>query len=167
MEADLDAIDELLKQNEAYVARFASGGRPAAPRLGLTIVCCMDSRIHLEAALGLEIGDAHMIRNAGGRIADALRSLAISQTMLGTGEVAIVHHNDCGMVMFTDESIRRKLREERGVDADDVAFLPFTDLEQSVRDDIAIYRRSPLVRQDITVRGFVYDVHSGRLTEVA
>lgn len=163
----MDAIDELLERNEAYAAGFASGGRPASPKKRLTILCCMDSRIHLEEALGLEIGDAHMIRNAGGRVADALRSLAISQTMLGTQEVAIIHHTDCGLVMFTDESIRRKLREERGVDADDVAFLPFTDLEQSVRDDIAIYQRSPLVRHDIPVRGFIYDVDTGRITEVA
>ncbi|HEY4670387.1 MAG TPA: carbonic anhydrase [Tepidiformaceae bacterium] len=163
----MDAIDELLEQNDAYAAQFASGGRGAAPKKQLAIVCCMDSRIHLEAALGLEIGDAHMIRNAGGRVADALRSLAISQTLLGTNEVAIIHHTDCGMVMFTDESIRRKLREERGVEAEDVEFLPFTDLEQSVRDDIEVYRRSPLVRHDIPVRGFIYDVDSGRLSEVA
>lgn len=162
----MDTIDELLKQNERYAADFKRGGRPAPPAKQIAIVTCMDARIHPEAALGLEIGDAHMIRNAGGRTADALRSLAISQTLLGTREVAIIHHTDCGMVTFTDESIRQKLREERGVDADDVAFLPFKDLEQSVRDDIGVYQRSPLVRQDIPVRGFIFDVNSGRLTEV-
>jgi carbonic anhydrase len=127
----------------------------------------MDARIDPEPALGIELGDAHVIRNAGGRVVDALRSLAISQTLLGTEEVAIIHHTDCGMLTFNDESIRRKLREERGVDATDIAFLPFDDLEQSVRDDIAAYQRSPLVRHDVPVKGFIYDVNSGALREVA
>lgn len=118
-------------------------------------------------ALGLEEGDAHVIRNAGGRISDALRSLAISQTLLGTEEVVIVHHTDCGMLTFTDESIRKQLRSARRIDADNVAFLPFADLDTSVRDDLAAYHASPLVRHDVPVRGFVYDVRTGRLREVA
>jgi carbonic anhydrase len=115
--------------------------------------------------LGLREGDAHVIRNAGGRLADAVRSLAISQTLLATEEVAIIHHTDCGMVTFRDDDIRARLRA-RGADADHVAFLPFADLEQSVRDDIALYRATPMLRQDIPVRGFIYDVKSGRLNEV-
>lgn len=99
-------------------------------------------------------------------MSEALRSLAISQTLLGTKEVAVIDHSDCGMLTFTDESIRKQLREQRGVDADHVAFLPFGDLDQSVRDDLTAYERSPLVRQDVPVRGFVYDVKTGRLREV-
>ena len=107
-----------------------------------------------------------MIWNGGGRTADALRSLVISQALLGTDEVMIVHHTDCGMLTFTDEGLRRQLKG-RGIDADDVAFLPFDDVEDSVRVDLEAYDRSPLVRHDIPVRGFVFDVKSGRVHEVA
>ena len=128
--------------------------------------CAWTPRIDPAKAFGLEEGDAHVIRNAGGRIADALRSLAISQVLLGTEEVMIVHHTDCGMLTFSDESLRATLRQ-RGVDADDVAFLPFSDVEESVRADLAAYERSPLVRHDVPVRGFVYDVKTGLVREVA
>lgn len=163
----MSVIDEMLQHNKEYAASFSNTGLPMPPARHVAIVVCMDARIDPEPALGIDLGDAHVIRNAGGRIADSLRSLAISQTLLGTSEVAIVHHSDCGMLTFTDDSIRQKLREERAVDATDVAFLPFSDLEQSVRDDLAAYQRSPLVRHDIPVRGFVYDVNTGRLTEVS
>lgn len=126
----------------------------------------MDSRIDLVGALGLELGEAHMIRNAGGRLADAVRSLVVSQLFLGTDAVAIIHHTDCGQLLYTDDSIRAKLRDERAAVADNIAFLPFTDLEQSVRDDLATYRTTPVLRQDAEVRGFVYDVDTGRLHEV-
>jgi carbonic anhydrase len=99
-------------------------------------------------------------------LTNTLRSLAISQTLLGTREVAVIHHTDCGMLTFTDESIRKQLREQRGADADHVAFLPFHDLDQSMRDNLAAYKKSPLVRQDVALRGFVYDVKTGRLREV-
>jgi carbonic anhydrase len=162
----MSVIDETLKANERYAADFNKGHLPLPPGRKLAVVVCMDARIDPARALGLSEGDAHVIRNAGGRVSEALRSLAISQTLLGTEEVAVIHHTDCGMVTFTDESIRTKLRRERQVDADHVAFLPFSDLDQSVRDDIAAYRRSHLLRQDIPVRGFVYDVKTGRLREV-
>lgn len=163
----MTVIDELLTNNEQYAAAFNNGGLPMPPARHVAIVVCMDARIDPEPALGIGLGDAHVIRNAGGRMADALRSLAISQTLLGTSEVAVIHHSDCGMLTFTDDSIRQKLRDERAVDASDVAFLPFGDLEQSVRDDLAAYQRSPLVRQDVPVRGFIYDVNTGRLAEVS
>lgn len=127
---------------------------------------CMDARIDPIRALGLPPGSAHIIRNAGGRVVDAIRSLVISQTIIGTEEVAIIHHTQCGMETFTDAEIRQKLRDERNAIADDIAFLPFQDLEQAIRDDIQIYRQSPLLRQDIPVRGFIYEVDSGRLREV-
>src|SRR5581483_9051416 len=131
------------------------------------VVVCMDARIDPARALGLEEGDAHVIRNARGRVVEALRSLAISQQLLGTREVAIIHHTDCGMLTFTDADIRAKLRANLDADADDVAFLAFSDVDASVRADLAIYRHSPIVRQDIPVRGFAYDVHTGALREVS
>jgi carbonic anhydrase len=158
--------DEFLKANQRYAETFNKGSLALPPARKVAVVACMDARLDPARALGLEEGDAHVIRNAGGRIADALRSLAISQTLLGTEEVVIIHHTDCGMLTFSDESIRADLRRKRGVDADAVAFLPFRDLDGSVKDDIAAYQASPLVRHDIPVRGFVYDVKTGRLREV-
>ncbi len=163
----MSVIDETLAANRRYSDQFTKGDLPLPPARKLAVVVCMDARIDPARALGLEEGDAHVIRNAGGRIADALRSVAISQTLLGTQEVAIIHHTDCGMLTFSDQSIRKQLRDARGIDADHVAFLPFGDLDQSVRDDIAAYHASPLPRHDVPVRGFVYDVRTGALREVA
>lgn len=162
----MTATEEFLRANDIYASRFTKGELALPPARKVAVVVCMDARIDPARALGLEEGDAHVIRNAGGRIQDALRSIAISQTLLGTEEVVLIHHTDCGMLTFSDDLIRLKLRKERGVDADHVAFLPFKDLDASVRDDIAAYKTSPLVRQDVPVRGFVYDVRTGRLREV-
>ena len=160
-------IDEVLEANRAYATGFAKGALPLPPARRLAVVVCMDARIDPARTLGLEEGDAHVIRNAGGRMADALRSLAISQQLLGTEEVMVIHHTDCGMLTFTDAELRATLRERLGADADHVAFLPFRDLEGSVRDDLAAYRASPIVRHDIPARGFIYDVRTGTLREVA
>jgi carbonic anhydrase len=162
----MPVAEEFLRANEKYAAKFEKGKLPLPPARKVAVVVCMDARIDPAKALGLEEGDAHVIRNAGGRISEALRSLAISQTLLGTQEVVIIHHSDCGMLTFSDESIRAQLRKDRKVDADAIAFLPFKDLDQSVRDDVAAYRGSLLVRQDVPVRGFVYDVKTGKLREV-
>ena len=159
-------IDEFLRANATYANTFSKGSLALPPARKIAAVVCMDARIDPARALGLEEGDAHVIRNAGGRIADALRSLAISQQLLGTEAVAIVHHTDCGMLTFSDDSLRKKLRTTLSADADHIAFLPFTDIAQSIRDDIAIYRTSAIVRQDIPVRGFIYDVKTGTLAEV-
>jgi carbonic anhydrase len=159
-------FDDFTRANAAYVKGFSKGGLALPPARKVAVVVCMDARIDPAKALGLEEGDAHVIRNAGGRIADALRSLAISQTLLGTEAVAIVHHTDCGMLTFTDETIRKKLRSERGVDADHVAFLPFPELDASVIADLGAYKASPLVRHDVPVKGYVYDVKTGALREV-
>jgi carbonic anhydrase len=125
----------------------------------------MDARLDPARALGLEEGDAHVIRNAGGRAADAIRSLVISQQLLGTREVVVVHHTDCGMLTFTDNQLRDKVRDDLGARTD-MAFLPFIDLEASVRDDVAAIRQSPLLLKGVPVRGFIYDVRSGRIHEV-
>jgi carbonic anhydrase len=163
-------IDELVEANQKYAKQFDRGHLPMPPRRHVAIVTCMDARIVPSRQLGLEEGDAHVIRNAGGRARDALRSLVISQRLLGTNEVAVIHHTDCGMLTFDNAGLRGKVREElgaqAGAEAAGIDFLPFADVEQSVRDDVAELRASPLLPRQVPVRGFVYDVRSGRITEV-
>jgi carbonic anhydrase len=158
------ATDEFLQSNARYVADFSKGGLTAPPARKVAILTCMDARLDPAKFLGLEEGDAHVIRNAGGRAADAIRSLVISQQLLGTREVVVVHHTDCGMLTFTDAQLHQKLHDELHVHAE-IPFLPFSDLEQSVRDDVAEIKNSPLLL-DVPVRGFIYDVHTGRLNEI-
>ena len=161
-------LAEVLGANERYAADFTKGDLPLPPARRLAVLTCMDARLDPAKALGLEEGDAHVIRNAGGRASDdALRSLIISYTLLGTREFLVIHHTDCGMVTFTNEQLREQLRRDMKADASAIDFLPFTDLDASVRQDVATVRSSPLIPDDITVSGFVYDVATGRLREVA
>lgn len=160
------AIDELLQANEDYVRRFDRGDLQAPPARRVALITCMDARIVPARALGFAEGDVHVIRNAGGRPHDALRSLVISQQLLGTNEVMVMHHTECGMLSFGNDDLHAKTERDLGVDSSDIDFLPFSDLERSVRDDVAWLRSSPLVPDEIPVRGFVYDVASGRVTEV-
>ena len=157
--------DKFSDANATYAGSFDKGDLPMPPARHLAVVACMDARLDPAKALGLAEGDAHVIRNAGGLATDAIRSLVISQQLLGTREIAIVHHTDCGMLTFTDEQLRTKLHDELGVNTD-IRFLPFSNLEQSVRDDIAAVKASPLLLKDVPVRGFIYDVHTGKLDEV-
>lgn len=157
--------DEFLKSNARYAAQFTKGHLPMPPARKVAVVACMDARLDPARALGLEEGEAHVIRNAGGRAADALRSLIISQQLLGTREIVVVHHTDCGMLTFTDPDLRQKVKTELGQDAD-FPFHSFSDLEQSVRDDVAALRTSPFLLR-VAVGGFVYDVKTGRLREVS
>ena len=159
--------DELLAANERYAARFAKGGLAAPPARRFAVVTCMDARIDPAKALGLDEGDAHVIRNAGGLVTDdALRSLAISHWELGTEEVFVIAHSGCGMQTFTNEEMREKLAG-KGVDARGVDFQPFSDLEESVRASVRRVRESTLLPESFVATGFVYDVGTGRLREVA
>jgi carbonic anhydrase len=159
-------VDELVKANAAYAANFDQGSLPMPPGKHVAIITCMDARVVPAKALGINEGDVHVIRNAGGRPHDALRSLVISQRLLGTNEVMVIHHTDCGMLSFVNQDLHAKIKEDLGVeDHDD--YLPFSDVEQSVRDDVSWLRSSPLVPDDVPVRGFVFDVKTGRITEVA
>jgi carbonic anhydrase len=162
----MSRFDEFLEANEAFAAHFDKGGLPLPPARRVAVVACMDARLHPEKVLGLEIGDAHVIRNAGGRAQDAIRSLVISQRLLGTNEIVVLHHTDCGMVTFTNQQLADKVQSDLGVDVSGQDFLPFPDLEQSVRDDVALLRESPLIPKDIPISGAIYDVETGRLREI-
>lgn len=150
--------------NAAYARRFAKGHLAGVPRRKVAIVTCMDARLDPARFLGLEEGDAHVIRNAGGRAADALRSLIISQHLLGTRAVLVIHHTDCGMLKYTDSEIQEMLEKRVGRKAD-MPLHTSRGLEECVRDDVRVLRGSRLLMKG-PVRGFVYDVKSGRLTEV-
>ena len=159
-------IDELLQANETYARTFDRGDLPLPPARRIAVVTCMDARILPSKALGLEEGDAHVIRNAGGRARDALRSLIISQRLLGTREVAVIHHTDCGMLTFTNRDLRQKVQDDLGQDTGEFDFLPFQDLDASVRQDIEFLQATQLLDPDTLIRGFVYDVRTGKLREV-
>jgi len=159
--------DELVEANEKFAAGFDQGGLPMPPARKVAVLACMDARLHPSKFLGLEIGDAHVIRNAGGRASDdAIRSLIISQRLLGTKEVLVIHHTDCGMLTFSNDQLREKLKAETGNDASKIDFLPFPELDRSVRDDVKRIKESPFVDKDVAVTGFVYDVHTGRLRRI-
>ncbi len=164
----MSALPDLLAANERYAARYTKGDLAAAPARKVAVLTCMDARLHPEKFLGLQEGDAHVIRNAGGRASDdAIRSLVISYKLRGTREFLVIHHVDCGMLTFTNEQLREMLRRDLNADASGIDFLPFSDLDGSVREDMQAIRSSPLIADDIAVRGLVYDVKSGRLREVS
>ena len=164
----MSVTDEFLTANKTYANGFTKGELPMPPARKTAVLVCMDARIDPAKALGLEEGDAHVIRNAGGRASDdAIRSLIISNELFGTREFVVIHHTDCGMLTFTNDQLREKLHDELGVDASGIDFLPFSDVAQSVRDDLATLRASALLPKEIPVRGFIYDVTNGTLTEVA
>jgi len=158
--------DQLIENNKAYAEGFDKPDLPLPPAKKVAVIACMDARLLPSKILGLEEGDAHVIRNAGGVVTDdEIRSLAISQHLLGTEEVVLVHHTDCGMLTFTDEQFAQRLEEEAGVRPSWSAE-SFDDLDQNVRDSIARIQASPFIPRKDKVRGFVYEVESGRLREV-
>jgi carbonic anhydrase len=162
----MDTIDSLLENNRAFAAGLADRHLDVEPERHLAIVTCMDSRLDVFAALGLEHGEAHVLRNAGGIITDdVIRSLALSQRRLGTREVMLIHHDDCGMQKITEDGFRTELQEMTGV-APSFAIEAFADVEEDVRQSIRRVRSSPFLPHRDVVRGFVYDVDSHRLREI-
>jgi carbonic anhydrase len=163
----LSVIDELVEANRHFADAAGKIEDPQLPpRRGVAILTCMDARMVPARLFGLEEGDAHVIRNAGGLAREGLRSLVISQRLLGTRAIAVVHHTDCGMLTFSNEDVYRKVEEDLDADATDIDFMPFGDLERSVRDDVEFLRQSPLIADETEIRGFVYDVETRRLGEV-
>jgi carbonic anhydrase len=160
--------DELLDNNAAYVAAFgAKADLPLPPARRTAVVACMDARINVYGALGLSEGDAHVIRNAGGVVTDdAIRSLTISQRLLGTEEIVLIHHTGCGMLTFSDEDFKASIEQETGI-RPAWAAEAFGDLEGDVRQSIARVKASPFIPHKDSIRGFVYEVETGRLREVS
>ena len=162
----MDDFSDLMQANREFADSFDLGGFDGKAHAGIALVTCMDSRLNVFAALGLRDGDAHVLRNAGGVITDdAIRSLAISQRLLGTREIMLVHHTDCGMQKLTDDGFRAELQAATGI-APAFAIESFTDLDDDVRQSIRRVRRSPFLLHTDRVRGFVYDVDTHRLREV-
>lgn len=163
----MSATTEFLQANQSYAENFTKGDKPLPPAKKVAVVACMDARIETGRLLGLEEGDAHVIRNAGGVITDdVIRSLAISQRLLGTEEIVLIHHTDCGMLTFKDDAVKAQIEEDTGL-RPPFALEAFTDLEADVRQSIRRIRSSPFVPHKDNIRGFVYDVATGRLNEVA
>jgi carbonic anhydrase len=162
----MSVTDELVENNAAYAESFQEGDLPLPPARGVAVVACMDARLDVHKILGLEEGDAHVIRNAGGVITDdEIRSLMISQRLLGTREVILIHHTDCGMLTFSDDELKAQIHEEVGLKPH-FSMESFSDLEEDLRQSVARIKASPFVPHKESVRGFVYEVETGRLREV-
>jgi len=162
----MTVTDELLANNEAYAAAFG-GLLPLPPARQLAVVACMDARLNVYGLLGLQEGEAHVIRNAGGAVTDdTIRSLAISQRLLGTREIILIHHTDCGMLTFTDDGCRAAIEEETGI-RPPWAAEAFSDLDEDVRQSLNRIKASPFIPEKGSVRGFVFDVSTGQLREVS
>jgi len=162
----MSVTDELVSNAQSYEKSFDAGDLPLPPAKPVAIVACMDARLNPYGLLGLREGDAHVIRNAGGVITDdEIRSLSISQRLLGTKEIMLIHHTDCGMLTFSDDDFRRQVQDETGVKPESAAEA-FDDLEEDVRQSIARIEASPFIPSKDKVRGFIYEVETGRLREV-
>jgi carbonic anhydrase len=163
----MSTTDQLLDNAGRYAADFDKGSLAMPPGRKVAVLACMDARINPYGLLGLSEGDAHVIRNAGGVVtSDAIRSLAISQRLLGTEEIILIHHTDCGMLTFSDDDFRRRVQEDTGIKPEWAAEA-FPDLDEDVRQSIARIKASPFIPHKDRVRGFVYDVHDGSLREVS
>jgi carbonic anhydrase len=162
----MSTTDELLRNAEAYADAFDKGDLPLPPGRKIAVLACMDARLNPYGILGLQEGDAHVIRNAGGVVTDdEIRSLAISQRLLGTEEIILIHHTDCGMLTFTDDDFKRSIQDDVGIKPE-WAVETFADLDEDVRQSVARIKASPFIPRKDAVRGFVYEVETGRLREV-
>jgi carbonic anhydrase len=163
----MSITDELVANAERYAEEFDRGELALPPAKRVAVLACMDARLNPYGLLGLSEGDAHVIRNAGGVVTDdEIRSLSISQRLLGTEEIVLIHHTDCGMLTFSDDDFRRQIQDETGVKPEWAAEA-FDDLEQDVRQSIARIKNSPFIPKKDQIRGFIYDVKTGRLSEVS
>lgn len=159
--------DQALKANEQYAASFDKGHLEAAPAKGVAVVTCMDARLMPDQFMGLDIGDAHIIRNAGGIVTDdALRSLVITHKLRGTNEVFVINHTGCGMMMFKDSDLQQRLKEDTGQDASGMPFYAFENADDNVKAQVDKIKSSPFIADGVQVHGFVYDVTSGKLRQV-
>lgn len=162
----MSVIDEFLANNKAYAGKFTKGSLPMPPAKQIAVVVCMDARLETGALLRLVEGDAHVIRNAGGVVTDdVIRSLTISQRLLGTQEIMLIHHTDCGMLTFTDADLKQQILDETGIKPP-FAMEAFADIDADVRQSVARVKASPYIPNKEQVRGFVYDVETGQLREV-
>ncbi len=162
----MSVTDELIRNNESYAKSFKKGDLPLPPAKHVAVLACMDARLDVHKILGLEEGEAHVIRNAGGVATDdAIRSIVISQRLLGTNEIILIHHTDCGMLTFKDDEVKGKIEAEVGI-RPAFALEAFASLEADVKQSIARIQASPFIPNKTSVRGFVYDVRSARLDEV-
>ena len=162
----MSVTEELLQNNATYAQSFDKGDLQLPPARGVAVVACMDARLDVHKILGLKEGDAHVIRNAGGVITDdEVRSLTISQRLLGTREVILIHHTDCGMLTFSDDELKAQIHEEVGMKPH-FSMESFSDLEEDVRQSVARIQASPFIPHKESVRGFIYEVETGRLREV-
>ena len=159
--------DELLQNNTVYAESFDKGDLPVPPGKSVAVVACMDARLNVYGMLGLTEGEAHVIRNAGGVVTDdVIRSLTISQRLLGTREIVLIHHSDCGMLTFSDDEVKHQIQEDVGIKPE-FAMEAFSNLDEDVRQSIRRIQASPFVPHKESIRGFVYEVETGRLHEVA
>ncbi|KAK7472452.1 hypothetical protein VKT23_000567 [Stygiomarasmius scandens] len=171
----MSAHKDFVANNSQYAETFKEGDLPIPPSKKLLIVTCMDARIDAFSSLGLNLGEAHVVRNAGGRVQDAVRSIIISQRLLGTREIAVFHHTGCGMLTFATPQLRDIVKNSAAPEhateiaqvIDQTNFLEFSDLEQSVKDDVKFLKENPLVLKDTVVTGWIYDVHDGKVKQVA
>ena len=162
----MTVTEQLLQNAERYAQTFDKGDLPMPPGKHVAVVACMDARLNPYGVLGLSEGDAHVIRNAGGVVSDdVIRSLTISQRLLGTREIILIHHTDCGMLTFTDDAVKRQIQDEVGIKPP-FALESFPDLEEDVRQSTARIKGSPFIPHKQSVRGFIFEVESGRLREV-
>jgi carbonic anhydrase len=162
----MSTTDELLRNAQAYADSFNKGDLPLPPAKKVAVLACMDARLNPYGILGLQEGDAHVIRNAGGVVTDdEIRSLAISQRLLGTEEIILIHHTDCGMLTFSDDEFKRSIQDEVGIKPEWAAEA-FGDLDEDVRQSVARIKASPFIPREDSIRGFVYEVETGRLREV-
>jgi carbonic anhydrase len=163
----MSVTDELVKNSESYASSFTKGALPMPPGKKVAVVACMDARLNPYGVLGLSEGDAHVIRNAGGVVTeDAIRSLTISQRLLGTEEIILIHHTDCGMLTFSDDAVKEQIHQDVGV-RPHFALEAFGDLDTDIKQSIARIKASPFIPNKTSIRGFVYDVATGALREVS